>query len=27
MKPIREWIREIHALTNLAKKPKRDGHG
>ena len=26
-KPIREWIREIHALTNLAKKPKRDGHG
>ncbi|HEY4943916.1 MAG TPA: UDP-3-O-(3-hydroxymyristoyl)glucosamine N-acyltransferase [Rhizomicrobium sp.] len=26
-KPIREWIREIHALTNLAKRPKRDGHG
>jgi UDP-3-O-[3-hydroxymyristoyl] glucosamine N-acyltransferase len=26
-KPVREWIREIHALTNLAKKPKRDGHG
>ncbi len=27
LKPVREWIREIHALTNLAKKPKRDGHG
>ncbi|HEY0301118.1 MAG TPA: UDP-3-O-(3-hydroxymyristoyl)glucosamine N-acyltransferase, partial [Rhizomicrobium sp.] len=28
LKPIREWIREIHALTNLAKKSKRGGdHG
>lgn len=26
-RPIREWIREMHALTNLAKKTKRDGHG
>jgi len=26
-KPIREWIREIHALTNLAKRPKRNGNG
>ena len=26
-KPVRQWIREIHALTNLAKRPKRDGHG
>ncbi|HXC57210.1 MAG TPA: UDP-3-O-(3-hydroxymyristoyl)glucosamine N-acyltransferase [Rhizomicrobium sp.] len=26
-KPVREWIREMHVLTNLAKKPKRDGHG
>jgi UDP-3-O-[3-hydroxymyristoyl] glucosamine N-acyltransferase len=27
LKPVREWIREMHALTNLAKKTKRDGHG
>lgn len=27
LRPIREWIREIHALTNLAKKSKRDSHG
>ena len=27
LKPIREWIREMHALTNLAKKTKRDTHG
>ncbi len=27
LKPVREWIREMHALTNLAKKPKRDGNG
>jgi UDP-3-O-[3-hydroxymyristoyl] glucosamine N-acyltransferase len=27
LRPVREWIREMHALTNLAKKPKRDGHG
>jgi UDP-3-O-[3-hydroxymyristoyl] glucosamine N-acyltransferase len=26
-KPVREWIREMQTLTNLAKKPKRDGHG
>src|SRR5579871_1320532 len=26
-KPIREWIREIHALTNLAKKPKQNRNG
>lgn len=26
-KPIREWIREIHALTNLAKRPKQHGNG
>jgi UDP-3-O-[3-hydroxymyristoyl] glucosamine N-acyltransferase len=25
-KPIREWIRELHALTNLSKKSKRDRH-
>jgi hypothetical protein len=24
---VREWIREMQTLTNLAKKPKRDGHG
>jgi len=27
LKPVREWIREMQTLTNLAKKPKRDGHG
>jgi UDP-3-O-[3-hydroxymyristoyl] glucosamine N-acyltransferase len=27
LRPVREWIREMHALTNLAKKSKRDGHG
>ena len=27
LKPVREWIREIHALTKLAKKSKSDGHG
>ncbi len=28
LKPVREWIREMHALTNLAKKSKRGGdHG
>ncbi len=27
VRPVREWIREMHALTNLAKKTKRDGHG
>ncbi len=27
LKPVREWLREIHTLTNLAKKSKRDGHG
>ena len=27
LKPIREWIREMHALTNMAKKSKRDTHG
>jgi UDP-3-O-[3-hydroxymyristoyl] glucosamine N-acyltransferase len=26
-KPVREWIREIHALTNLAKRPKQNGNG
>jgi UDP-3-O-[3-hydroxymyristoyl] glucosamine N-acyltransferase len=26
-KPVRDWIREMHTLTNLAKRPKRDGHG
>ncbi|MGZ5931837.1 MAG: UDP-3-O-(3-hydroxymyristoyl)glucosamine N-acyltransferase [Rhizomicrobium sp.] len=26
-KPAREWMREIFTLTNLAKKPKRDGNG
>jgi UDP-3-O-[3-hydroxymyristoyl] glucosamine N-acyltransferase len=26
-KPVREWIREIHALTNLAKRPKQSGNG
>jgi UDP-3-O-[3-hydroxymyristoyl] glucosamine N-acyltransferase len=26
-KPAREWIRELHTLSNLAKKAKRDGHG
>jgi hypothetical protein len=24
---VREWIREIHALTNLAKRPKQSGNG
>jgi UDP-3-O-[3-hydroxymyristoyl] glucosamine N-acyltransferase len=27
LKPVRDWLREIHTLTNLAKKSKRDGHG
>ncbi|MBL6851753.1 MAG: UDP-3-O-(3-hydroxymyristoyl)glucosamine N-acyltransferase [Alphaproteobacteria bacterium] len=27
LRPVREWIREMHALTKLAKKPKRDDHG
>ncbi len=27
LRPVREWIREMHALTNLAKKTKRDGNG
>lgn len=26
-KPVREWIREIHALTNLAKRPKQNDNG
>jgi UDP-3-O-[3-hydroxymyristoyl] glucosamine N-acyltransferase len=26
-KPVREWIREIHALTNLAKRPKQSENG
>jgi UDP-3-O-[3-hydroxymyristoyl] glucosamine N-acyltransferase len=26
-KPLRDWFREIHTLTKLAKKPKRDDHG
>jgi len=25
-KPVRDWIRELHAVAALAKKPKRDGH-
>ena len=27
LRPVREWIREMHALTKLAKKSKSDGHG
>jgi len=27
LKPVREWIREMHALTKLAKKSKSDSHG
>ncbi|MEI9992195.1 MAG: UDP-3-O-(3-hydroxymyristoyl)glucosamine N-acyltransferase [Rhizomicrobium sp.] len=27
LRPVREWIREMHALTKLAKKPKSDSHG
>ncbi|MBV9905881.1 MAG: UDP-3-O-(3-hydroxymyristoyl)glucosamine N-acyltransferase [Alphaproteobacteria bacterium] len=27
LRPIREWIREMHTLTKLAKKSKPDGHG
>ncbi|MGH8323273.1 MAG: UDP-3-O-(3-hydroxymyristoyl)glucosamine N-acyltransferase, partial [Steroidobacteraceae bacterium] len=26
-KPVREWIREMHTLTNLSRKPKRDSNG
>jgi len=25
-KPVKEWIREMHTLVALAKKPKRSGH-
>jgi UDP-3-O-[3-hydroxymyristoyl] glucosamine N-acyltransferase len=25
-KPVKDWIRELHAVTALAKKPKRNGH-
>ena len=25
-KPIREWMREVHAVAALVKKPKRDSH-
>ena len=27
LRPVREWIREMHALTKLAKKSKPDAHG
>jgi UDP-3-O-[3-hydroxymyristoyl] glucosamine N-acyltransferase len=27
LRPVREWIREMHALTKLAKKSKPDSHG
>ncbi len=27
LRPVREWIREMHALTKLAKKSKSDSHG
>lgn len=27
LRPVREWLREMHALTKLAKKSKSDGHG
>jgi UDP-3-O-[3-hydroxymyristoyl] glucosamine N-acyltransferase len=27
LRPVREWIREMHALTKLAKKSKPDPHG
>jgi UDP-3-O-[3-hydroxymyristoyl] glucosamine N-acyltransferase len=25
-KPVRDWLRELHAVAALAKKPKQDGH-
>jgi UDP-3-O-[3-hydroxymyristoyl] glucosamine N-acyltransferase len=25
-KPVRDWIRELHAVAALVKKPKRNGH-
>jgi len=25
-KPVKEWIRELHAVAALIKKPKRNGH-
>ena len=25
-KPVREWMREVHAVAALVKKPKREGH-
>ena len=25
-KPVRDWLRELHAVAALAKKPKRDSH-